>query len=95
MNQPVAKMPFALLKIKMLFAVAHLDIEAIQFQKLAANRLMHVPNVHRLPFAKSHQLEIKYANAHKDTLATQNRRDASQLANARTVTQIAQTVRDA
>lgn len=78
MNQPVAKTPSALLKIKMQFAVVLLDIEAIQFLKLAANRLMHVRNVHRLLSAKSHQLEIKYANAHKDTLATQNRRDASQ-----------------
>lgn len=95
MNQPAAKMPSALLKTKIQCASVHLDTEAIQFRKLAVNRQMHVLNVRRLLYAKLHQLEIKYANAHKGTLAIQNRPDASQLANARTATQTVPTVLDA
>lgn len=84
-------MQFASQKIKTQCVSAHPDIEAIQSRKLDANRPMHVPNVHRLPYAKLHQLEIKFANAHKDTLAIQNRPDVSQSANVMAI-QIVPTV---
>lgn len=90
-NQLVVKTQFVSRKIRTQCASVHPDIEAIQSRKLDASRPMHVPNVRRLPYAKLHQLEIKFANAHKDILAIQNRLDVSQSANVKAI-QIVPTV---
>lgn len=92
MNHHVAKMQFVLLKIKMLSVNVRQDTEVIQSQKLVVNRLMHVPNVQSLPYAKLHRLEIKFANAHKDILVIQIRQDASQLVNVHMEIQIVRIV---
>lgn len=94
MGRRVERMPFVLLKIKMLFVNVHRDTKAIQYQKLDANWPTHVRTVPNHRCVKYRRLDNTFASAHKDTLDTLKQLDVIQSVNVQMVILIAQIQHD-